>query len=65
LVAYAEAVDYELDAGLLGQRLGEELNNGVPIPAGTIRQYKRRAMAAIETELRKRGHDIDLLRRAI
>lgn len=65
LVAYAEAGDYELDAGLLGQRLGEEHNDGVPIPAGTIRQYKRRARSAVETELRRRGHDVDLLVRAV
>ncbi|TWT37186.1 RNA polymerase factor sigma-70 [Posidoniimonas corsicana] len=65
LVAYAEAGDYVLDAGLLGQRLGEEHNGGVPIPAGTIRQYKHRAKSAVEAELRRQGHNVDLLVRVI
>ena len=59
--AYAQAGDYELDAGDLGVEFGEKFNNGVPYPAGTIRTNKSRAKATIEKEMRKKGFDISTL----
>jgi len=62
LVAYGLAGDFEVSAAELGVDLGHKFNNGVPIPAGTIRQYKRRAKRKIDTEMRKRGYDLGVVR---
>lgn len=59
--AYAFAGDFELDAAHLGRELGNKHNNGVPIPAGTIRQYKKRAKDKITNEMKKRGYDLGIL----
>jgi DNA-directed RNA polymerase specialized sigma24 family protein len=59
--AYGLAGDFPLDAAILGRELGEKYKGGVPIPAGTIRQYKRRAKETIITEMRKCGFDLEKL----
>jgi DNA-directed RNA polymerase specialized sigma24 family protein len=56
--ADAEASEFELDAGDLGKELGIKHQDGVPIPAVTIRVYKLRAKAAIEKKLARAGHDL-------
>lgn len=59
--AYGLADDYELDAAHLGRELGEKYKDGIPIPAGTIRQYKMRAKDKIFSEMSKLGHDLGRL----
>lgn len=59
--AYGLAGDFELDAAHLGRELGNKYKDGVPIPAGTIRQYKKRAKDTIINEMRRRGHDLERL----
>lgn len=59
--AYGLADDFELDAAGLGRELGDKYKDGVPIPAGTIRQYKKRAKDTIISEMRNRGHDLERL----
>lgn len=59
--AYGLADDFELDAAHLGLELGDKYKDGVPIPAGTIRQYKKRAKDKIISEMRTRGHDLERL----
>lgn len=57
LVAYADAGDKsEIDSTKLGIKLGLELN-GIPIPGGTIRQQKKRAIEKMKAELTKRGYN--------
>lgn len=55
LESYANAGDYEVNAGELGRELGLRHNDGVPYPAGTIRVYKSRAKKKIDLEMRKLG----------
>jgi len=57
--AYALADGVKVDAGMLGVELGRRHSGGVPIPAGTIRQHKRRAKKKIIDEMRKRGYELD------
>ena len=59
--AYGLAGDFELDASDLGRELGKKYKNGVPIPAGTIRQHKKRAKDTITSEMKKRGYDLERL----
>lgn len=59
--AYADAGDTDLNAGQLGIELGAKHNDGVPIPAGTIRVTKHRAKEKILRELAKRGFDLKTL----
>ncbi|QDV26036.1 RNA polymerase sigma factor [Aureliella helgolandensis] len=54
--AYARAGDEEVKAAELGVELGKQ-RDGVPIPEGTIRQNKRRAIAKIEAELMRQGYN--------
>lgn len=56
--AFGFAGEYEVKAGTLGIELGEIHCNGVPIPAGTIRQHKLRAKSKLIKEMRKRGFEI-------
>lgn len=56
--ADAEASDFELDAGDLGRELGIKHKDGVPIPASTIRVYKKRAKEAVNKKLARAGHDL-------
>ena len=55
VVAYALSGDYQLDAATLGIELGKKYCDGVPIPAGTIRQHKKRGMEFVNREMRKCG----------
>tara|TARA_R110002126_G_scaffold178268_2_gene327196 strand:- start:1305 stop:1961 length:657 start_codon:yes stop_codon:yes gene_type:complete len=59
--AYAFAGDFELDSAHLGRELGNKYKDGIPIPAGTIRQYKKRAKDKIFSEMNKRGYDLEKL----
>jgi len=59
--AFAFAGDIKVDAGELGRELGEKFKDGVPIPAGTIRQYKMRARNILSTKLKELGIDLDRL----
>lgn|GEM_PF-2673573 len=63
LEAYVFCGSVEPDAASLGRELGEKFNNGVPMPAGTIRVNKLRAKQAFENELAKLGVNVDQLRR--
>ena len=57
LAAYAGAGEkYEIDSTKLGIKLGSELN-GIPIPGGTIRQQKKRAIEKMKSEMMKRGYN--------
>jgi RNA polymerase sigma factor (sigma-70 family) len=56
--ADAEASEFELDAGDLGRELGIKHKDGVPIPASTIRVYKKRAKEAVNKKLARAGHDL-------
>lgn len=60
LQAYADADvgDYKLDAAALGLELGHKHKGGVPIPAVTIRGYKKRAKEAMQQKLSKAGYDL-------
>ncbi|MFN3150434.1 RNA polymerase sigma factor [Bremerella sp.] len=58
LETYAFADGYPVKPTELGKELGEKHCNGVPMPAGTIRQHKARAKAKLEAEMRKRGFDL-------
>ena len=55
--AYAYALDGEVKSGPLGIELGNKLCDGVPIPAGTIRQHKLRAKEKMVNEMQKLGDD--------
>ncbi len=55
--AYALADDVEIDAGELGLEIGKQCD-GVPIPAGTIRQNKRRAKEKVAAELGRHGFTV-------
>lgn len=57
--AYALANDVDVDAGMLGVELGNTHCDGIPIPAGTIRQHKYRAKKKILGEMRKRGYELE------
>lgn len=59
LWAYADAGDYPLDAAVLGRELGDKHQNGVPIPAGTIRVYKSRAKETLTKQLLRDGYDLN------
>lgn len=59
--AYSLAGDYELDAGQLGIELASEFNDGVPIPASSIRGHKKRARDEIIAEMSKRGYNLERL----
>lgn len=59
--AYAFAGNLTPDAGALGVELGMKYENGVPIPAGTIRVYKSRAIGTVKAEMKKLGYDLDRL----
>lgn len=59
--AYGLAGDCELDVAHLGRELGEKYKDGVPIPAGTIRQYKKRAKDTIFSNMRALGYDLERL----
>lgn len=59
--AYAFAGDNQVRASQLGRELGKSYENGVPIPDGTIRVYKHRAVQFVKAELRKLGVDLDQL----
>jgi DNA-directed RNA polymerase specialized sigma24 family protein len=48
--AFALAPEGEINAPILSKELG--------YPAGTIRQYLKRAKDTIRTEMKKRGHDL-------
>ena len=63
LEAYAFCGSVEPDAASLGRELGEKFNNGVPMPAGTVRVNKLRARQAFENELVQLGVNVDQLRR--
>ena len=56
--AHGFAGEYEVKAGILGVELGKVHCDGVPIPAGTIRQHKLRAKNKLIAEMRKRGFEI-------
>jgi len=60
--AYANAADCPLDAAELGIEMGKRHNHGVPYPAGTIRQYKKRAKDTIVLEMKKLGFDLSSAR---
>ncbi len=62
LQAYADAGSYPLEAVTLGKELGLKYKEGVHIPAGTIRVYKKRGWDSIEKCMKKKGHDITNLR---
>tara|TARA_R110002072_G_scaffold303108_2_gene493887 strand:- start:63675 stop:64316 length:642 start_codon:yes stop_codon:yes gene_type:complete len=51
----------EIDAGELGKQLGEKHNQGVPIPAGTVRVNKSRTSKIVRDELKKLGFDLNYL----
>lgn len=59
--AYGFSGDYEVRAGVLGVELGKVHCDGVPIPAGTIRQHKLRGKNKLIAEMRKRGFEIGKL----
>ncbi|MCK4991768.1 MAG: hypothetical protein KAS29_14820, partial [Bacteroidales bacterium] len=48
--AFALAPEGEINAPILSKELG--------YPAGTIRQYLKRAKDTIRAEMKKRGHDL-------
>ena len=56
--AFADSGDYELSAAELGRELGLKYKNGVPIPAATIRQTKRRAKLKLIGSLKGKGFDM-------
>lgn len=56
--AYANAGNCPPDAAELGIEMGRRHNHGVPYPAGTIRQYKKRARDTIVLEMKKLGFDL-------
>lgn len=58
LQAYADAGEYELDAAVLGRELGFKHKDGVPIPATTIRVYKKRAKDSMKQKLAREGYDL-------
>jgi RNA polymerase sigma factor (sigma-70 family) len=64
LHAYADAGQYELDAGVLGKDLGDKHKDGVPIPAGTIRTNKSRGWSLMDACMKKKGfeHTVTRLR---
>lgn len=62
LQSYAAAGDYPLDAGLLGIEMGRQHNHGVPYPAATIRQYKKRAMDSVVLAMKQLGFDLSVAR---
>lgn len=49
----------DVNATRLGERLGNELNNGEPIPGANIRVIKSRAIAFVKQEMKKLGFDLD------
>ena len=53
----------DVNAARLGEKLGNEFKSGVPIPAGTIRVYKTRAIAFVKQEIKKLGFEPDTRRR--
>tara|TARA_R110002049_G_scaffold276108_1_gene454253 strand:- start:3440 stop:4099 length:660 start_codon:yes stop_codon:yes gene_type:complete len=57
--AYAYSEDNEINSGALGVELGKKHCDGVPIPAGTIRQYKHRAKKKIITEMKNHGYELE------
>lgn len=59
--AYAFSGNLTPDAGALGVELGKKYENGIPIPAGTIRVYKSRAINLVKAEMKKLGYDLDRL----
>lgn len=54
---FAHSAPREVNAGQVGKELGEKLN-GVPIPAGTIRQWKKRARDTVIRRLSELGFDL-------
>lgn len=58
---YALAGNHPVKSEMLGIELGRKHYGGVPIPAGTIRQYKLRAKKKIATEMRPLGYDLENL----
>ena len=57
---FAASAPHEVNAGQVGKELGEKLN-GVPIPAGTIRQWKKRARDTVIKRLKELGFDVTQL----
>jgi len=53
----------DVNAGELGRKLGNEFQNGEPIPAGTVRVKKSRSLKFVADEMYKLGFDLDSLER--
>ena len=53
----------DVDAGELGKKLGLEFKAGEPIPAGTVRVKKLRALNFVKDEMYKLGFNLDSLER--
>ncbi len=62
LRAYGDAGSYPLEAATLGRELGLKYKQGVPIPAGNIRVYKKRGWDSIECCMKRKNQDISCLR---
>lgn len=58
LEASACANGEAVNAGQLGIELGKQHGDGVPIPAGTVRQHKLRGKNKLVAEMRKRGYEL-------
>lgn len=62
LRAFGDAGSYPLEAATLGKELGVKYREGIPIPGGDIRVYKKRGWDSIELCMKRKNHDISHLR---
>lgn len=61
LQAYGQAGHYPLEAATLGKEMGHKHKQGVPIPAVTIRVYRKRAWDNLELCMKKKNFDLQAL----